>query len=439
MNKITLISLLATLAFSHLCGESKTFWQAREPYHKMTRVYWNVRKLDENSVRYAEFNKARDEFLKKSIALQKKIKENNLGDDLMFDKYAALLIRQTSQNGYNRQTTGEKRKKIAGSAMRMDDIPIGHLFILISNDFKSLHESGLHEFPTPEILKEWVPVYQYIRMFRYFREVADKIPQYSNNYAWGYMFDKRLYLMLQSSQKVQKILEENMPELVRFNNIHTETRVLLTYCSAVRKNGGVVDVSLNSNYNKLAKGGKGEKRINVLKSDMRLAMQNIDRILKKFSYELRSRREKEKRALQQQKREAQKKKRQQEQEKREKERQQQKDQAAKDAKARALSAEEKTKLKRMSDDQLAEKMENHYNSIFPDGNAKSVSAEKVQQCMNAMTDSQKEYYESVKARYIRTGSSEKQAELKALKTVRPLLSSSQLRPTRAEMIRTLEK
>ena len=114
MNKFTLISLLATLAFSHLCGESKTFWQAREPYHKMTRVYWNVRKLDENSVRYAEFNKARDEFLKKSIALQKKIKENNLGDDLMFDKYAALLIRQTSQNGYNRQTTGEKRKKSPG-------------------------------------------------------------------------------------------------------------------------------------------------------------------------------------------------------------------------------------------------------------------------------------------------------------------------------------
>ena len=245
--------------------------------------------------------------------------------------------------------------------------------------------------------------------------------------------------MLQNSQKVQKILEEQMPELVKYNNIHTETRVLLTYCSAVRKTGGVVDVSLNSNYNKLAKGGKSDKRLTVLKSDMRLAMQNIDRILKKFNNEIKDRREQEKRAKQQKKREEQKKKQQQEQEKRAKEREQQKEQAAKDARTRALSAEEKTRLNRMSDDQLAEHMGNHYNSIFPSDSTKSISAEKVQQCMNAMTDSQKEYYESVKARYVRTGNSEKQAELKALKTVRPLLNSSQLRPTRAEMIRTLKK
>lgn len=438
MKKFTLISLLATLAFSHLCGETKTYWQALEPYHKMTRVYWNVRKLDENSVRYAEFIKARDEFRKKSVILQQKIKENNLGDDLMFDKYADLLIRQTNLKGYDRRE-GVKRNKVAGSAMRMDDITVGHIFLLISNDFKTLRDAGLHEFPTPEILKEWVPVYQYIRMFRYFREISDKIEQYSHNYAWGHMFDKRLYLMLQNSQKVQKILEERMPELVKYNNIHTETRVLLTYCSAVRKTGGVVDVSLNSNYNKLAKGGKSDKRLTVLKSDMRLAMQNIDRILKKFNNEIKDRREQEKRAKQQKKREEQKKKQQQEQEKRAKEREQQKEQAAKDAKTRALSAEEKTRLNRMSDDQLAEHMGNHYNSIFPSDSAKSISAEKVQQCMNAMTDSQKEYYESVKARYVRTGNSEKQAELKALKTVRPLLNSSQLRPTRAEMIRTLKK
>ena len=438
MKKLTLISLLATLAFSHLCGESKTFWQAWEPYYKMTRVYWHVRKLDEDSVRYAEFTQALKEFKEKSVVLQQKIKENNLGDDLMFDKYADLLIRQTNLKGYDRRE-GVKRKKVAGSAMRMDDISVGHLFILLSNDFKTLREAGLNEFPTSDILKEWIPVYQYIRMFRYFREIADKIDKYANNYAWGYMFDKRFYLMLQTSQKVQKILEEKMPELVKYNNIHTETRVLLSYYSAVRKTTGVVDVSLNSNYNKMAKGGKEEKRITVLKSDMRHAMQNIDRILKKFSNELRERRDQEKRAKQQKKREEQKKKQQQEQEKKAKEREQQKEQAAKVAKARALSAEEKTKLNRMSDDKLAEHMENHYNSIFPADNAKNVSAEKVQQCMNAMTDPQKEYYESVKARYIRTGNSEKQAELKALKTIRPLLSSSQLRPSRAEMIRTLQK
>ena len=438
MKKLTLISLLVTLAFSHLCGESKTYWQAWEPYHQLTRVYWNVRKLDEDSVRYAEFTKALEVFREKCVILQKKVKENNLGDDLMFDQYANLLIRQTSLKGYDRRED-VKRRKVAGSAMRMDDISVGHLFILLSNDFKTLRDAGLHEFPTPIILKEWIPVYQYIRMFRYYREISDKIEQYADNYAWGYMFDKRIYLMLQISQKVQKILEERMPELVKYNNIHTETRVLLTYYSAVRKTTGVVDVSLNSNYNKMAKGGKDEKRINVLKADMRLAMQNIDRILKKFSNELRERHDQEKRALAQKKREEQRKKQQQEQEKRAKEREQQKEQAAKDAKARALSSEEKTRLNRMSDDQLAEHMENHYNSIFPADNAKHVSTEKVQQCMNAMTDSQKEYYESVKARYIRRGSSEKQAELKALKTVKPLLSTSQLRPSRAEMIRTLKK
>ena len=54
-------------------------------------------------------------------------------------------------------------------------------------------------------------------------------------------------------------------------------------------------------------------------------------------------------------------------------------------------------------------------------------------------NSQKEYYENVKARYMRTGSSNKQAELRALKTVRPLLSTKNLRPTRKEMIRLLNK
>ena len=438
MKKLTLISLLVALAFSHLCGESKTYWQAWEPYHKMTSIYWHVRKLDEDSVRYTEFYNALKDFREKSIILQQKIKENNLGDDLMFDKYADLLIRQVNLKGYDR-LEGVKRRKVASSAMRMNDISVGHLFILLSNDFKTMREAGLHEFPTSDILKEWIPVYQYIRMFRYFREISDKIDQYKDNYAWGYMFDKRFFQMLQTSQKVQQILEKQMPDLVKYNNIHTETRVLLSYYSAVRKTTGVVDVRLNSNYNKMAKGGKDANRMKVLKADMRHAMQNIDRILKKFSNELRDRREQEKRAQQKQKREEQKKKQQQEQDKKAKEREQQKEQAAKDAKARALSAEEKTKLNRMSDDQLAEHMENHYKSIFPADNVKNISAEKVQECMNAMTDTQKEYYESVKARYIRTGNSEKQAELKALKTVRPLLSSTQLRPSRAEMIRTLKK
>jgi hypothetical protein len=93
----------------------------------------------------------------------------------------------------------------------------------------------------------------------------------------------------------------------------------------------------------------------------------------------------------------------------------------------------------MSDDDLAEHLAGHYNAIFPADSQKSVSSNQVQKCMDALTDTQKEYYESVKARYLRSGNSEKQAELKALKTVRPLLSTNQLRPSRGEMIQMLKK
>lgn len=432
MKKITLITLLAALAFSPLCGETKTYWETIQPYHRMTRVYWNVRQLNEDSVRYKEFIQALNEFKQKSKKLQQKVEENNLGKDLMFDRYAILLERQIKGRGYDRTTARGK-----GSAMRMTDISASHLFMLISNDFKHIREAGIHNFPTPEILKEWVPVFQYNRMFQYFREVADKVDKHSNNYAWGYLFDQRLQLMLIVSKRVQQILQDKMPELVRHNNIHTETRVLVAYCNVVRKRTNAVDIG---GYNVMAKGGKKEEsKQRILRSDMHLAMRNIERILNRFKNEVRKRQQIEKREKEKMKRDAKRKQQMKERDQKARERQQQRDQAASEAKARALSAQEKQNLSRMKDDELASFMAHRYNSVFPADNAKSVSADRVEKCMNIMTDSQRQYYESVKARYIRTGSTEKQAELKALKTIRPLLSTQQYRPSRAEMIRTLNK
>ena len=433
MYKFLLISLLAAFATLPLCGEVKTYWEARNPYHKLAHIFWNVRSLDNTSVRYEEFTKALDDFKTKSYKLQKKVEEYQLGDDLMFDQYATKLEWQIKKNGYNRKNN----RYTKGSPMEY--LPVSHLFDLISNDFNALREAGIHNFPTPEILQEWVPVFQYIRLFRYYRLVADKIEKYSVNHAWGQHFDNRLALMLKSAENVQKILQKEMPQLVKFHNLHTETRVLLAYCRYARKNNSIPDADLKNFA--IRTGSKSSKKDynRELKRDMRLAMQHIEHILNRFQNEIRQKVHAEKRLKDEKKREQQRKQQEKQRDQLAKERQLKKEQAADQAKKRALTAQEKTQLNKMSDDDLAEHLAGHYNAIFPADSQKSVSSNQVQKCMDALTDTQKEYYESVKARYLRSGNSEKQAELKALKTVRPLLSTSQLRPSRGEMIQMLKK
>lgn len=438
MLKILMISFLSVFVFSTLRGETKTYWDTVKPYHKMTHIYWNVRSLDTSAVRFEEFRQALQQFIINCRKLQKKVEEYQLGDDLMFDKYALMLDLQISSNGYNRQN--QSKKGAAGASMRMDEIPLSHLFMLLSNDFKTMREAGIHNFPTPNIQKEWIPVLQYIRMFRYFREVADRIEKYSSNYAWGHHFDNRLAIMLRVSTQVQKILKEKMPELVQFSNIETETRVLLAYSRVARKNNSIPDVQ-QQHYSQLRSGGQKSKERyeKELKQDMRLALHNIERILNRFRNELQKQLREEQQQKQKQKQDQLRKQRQAERDKRAKETQLKKEAAAEEAQKRRLSAQEKATLNKMSDDALAERLAEHYNAVFPQDHANSISKNNVQKCMDMLTVSQKEYYESVKARYIRTGNNEKQAELKALKKIRPLLNSSNLRPSRAEMIRMLNQ
>lgn len=436
MYKILIISFLAAFACFPLCGETKTYWDAIRPYHKMTHIYWNVRTLNSDSPRYEEFTKALNEFKINALKLQNKADENMLGNDLMFDKYAQLLEIQIGKEGYNRLKSNYKSS--AGVALKMDELPISHIFLLLSNDLKTMREAGIHNFPTPEIHKEWIPVYQYIRLYNYFREHVDRIERFSANYAWGSHFDNRMEIMLQCSIKVQKILKDKMPDLVKFSNIETETRVLLAYSRVARKNNSIGDSDMKR-FTTLRSGGKKakEKYDREMKRDMRLAMRNIERILNRFSNQLKEQVRDEQREKEQAKQDKLRQQQQAERDKQAKEAKSKREAAEEEARKRRLSAQERAKLNKMNNDELAENLAKRYNEVFPADHAKNISQSNVQKCLDMLTDSQKEYYENVKARYMRTGSSKKQAELRALKTVRPLLSTKNLRPTRKEMIRLL--